>query len=65
LENLKQSQPGDIVVFSEGYEHIAVISDKRDIDGIPYVLHNSRPHASEVKLSWFHSPIHGHYRWKF
>lgn len=65
LENLKQWQPGDIVVFTEGYEHIAVVSDKRDRDGIPYVLHNSHPHASEAKLSWFRSPIHGHYRWKF
>lgn len=65
LENLKQWQAGDIVVFTEGYEHIAIVSDKRDIDGIPYVIHNTRPHASEAKLSWFHNPIHGHYRWKF
>lgn len=64
-ENLKEWQPGDIVVFTEGYEHIAIISDKRGIDGIPYVLHNTRPHASEAKLSWFRKPIHAHYRWKF
>ena len=65
INNLKEWQPGDIVVFIEGYEHIAIISDKRDEDGIPYVIHNSHPSASEAKLSWFHNPIHGHYRWKY
>lgn len=65
INNLKEWQPGDIVVFIEGYEHIAIISDKRDEDGIPYVIHNSHPSASESKLSWFNNPIHGHYRWKY
>ncbi|AQR95855.1 DUF1287 domain-containing protein [Clostridium saccharoperbutylacetonicum] len=65
INNLKEWQPGDIIVFIEGYEHIAIISDKRDEDGIPYVIHNSHPYASEAKLSWFHNPIHGHYRWKY
>lgn len=65
IDNLKEWQPGDIVVFIEGYEHIAIISDKRDEDGIPYVIHNSHPSASEVRLSWFHNPIHGHYRWNY
>ena len=65
INNLKEWQPGDIVVFFEGYEHIAMISDKRDSDGIPYVIHNSHPSASEAKLSWFNNPIHGHYRWKY
>lgn len=65
INNLKEWQPGDIVVFIEGYEHIAIISDKRDEEGIPYVIHNARPSASEVKLSWFNNPIHGHYRWKY
>lgn len=65
IDNLKQWQPGDIVVFIEGYEHVAVVSDKRDRDGIPYVIHNSPPYAREAKLSWFEAPIHGHYRWKY
>jgi len=65
INNLKEWQPGDIIVFIEGYEHIGIISDKRDEKGIPYVIHNSHPFASEVKLSWFHNPIHGHYRWKY
>jgi len=65
IDNLKEWQPGDIIVFIEGYEHIAIISDERDEDGIPYVIHNSHPCASEAKLSWFYNPIHGHYRWKY
>lgn len=65
INNLKEWQPGDIIVFIEGYEHIGIISDKRDEDGIPFVIHNSHPYASEAKLSWFHNPIHGHYRWKY
>ena len=65
INNLKEWQPGDIVVFIEGYEHIGIISDKRDEQGIPYVIHNSHPSASEGKLSWFTNPIHGHYRWQY
>ena len=65
INNLKEWQPGDIIVFIEGYEHIGIISDRRDEYGIPYVIHNSHPCASEAKLSWFHNPIHGHYRWKY
>ena len=64
-ENLKQWQPGDIVVFVKGYEHVGIISNKRDKNGIPYVIHNTKPHATTMKLSWFTAPIHGHYRWKF
>ncbi|GKU26129.1 DUF1287 domain-containing protein [Clostridium folliculivorans] len=64
-ENLQEWQPGDIVVFLEDYEHVAIVSDKRDEDGIPYVIHNTNPNASEVKLSWFKCPINAHYRWKY
>ena len=49
-------------ILGVGYEHIAIISDKRDRKGILYVMHNSYPTALEVKLSWFHNPIHGYYR---
>jgi uncharacterized protein YijF (DUF1287 family) len=63
-ENLKQWQPGDIVVFTKGYEHIGIISNKRDKNGVPYVIHNTKPHATTMKLSWFTAPIHAHYRWQ-
>ncbi|SCZ02408.1 DUF1287 domain-containing protein [Alkaliphilus peptidifermentans] len=63
IENLKQWQPGDIVVFLEGFHHVAIISDKRAKDGTPYIIHNSPPFAAEVKLKSIKTPIAGHYRW--
>lgn len=62
-ENLQFWQAGDIVTFDQPYEHIAIISDKRRLDGVPYILHNAGPTASETDqlLSW-PSPVTGHFR---
>lgn len=62
-ENLYLWQAGDIVTFDFPHEHIAIVSDKRRPDGVPYLLHNSGPAASEsdVLLSW-PSEITGHFR---
>ncbi|WP_261133520.1 DUF1287 domain-containing protein [Bacillus sp. Marseille-Q3570] len=65
VENLKQWQPGDIVLFLDGFHHVAIISDKRAKDGTPYVIHNNQPFAAEVKLTSFRTPIAGHYRWNY
>ncbi|MDE5413367.1 DUF1287 domain-containing protein [Alkalihalobacterium chitinilyticum] len=65
MENLKEWQPGDIVLFLEGYHHVGIVSDKRAKDGTPYLIHNNRPFAAEVKLSSFSTPIAGHYRWNY
>lgn len=62
IENLRQWQPGDIVVFLEGRHHIAIVSDKRARDGTPYIIHNSPPFATEIKLKSVSQPISGHYR---
>jgi uncharacterized protein YijF (DUF1287 family) len=65
-ENLKQWQPGDIVVIMKPYEHIAIISDKRAQNGVPDVIHNTTPHAVENgSLAYWAPYIHGHYRWKY
>jgi uncharacterized protein len=65
-ENLKQWQPGDIVIIMKPYEHIAIISDKRAKNGVPYVIHNTAPHAVENGgLAYWAPYIHGHYRWKY
>lgn len=64
-ENLAEWQPGDIVVYLEGTDHIGIISDKRTKDGIPYLIHNTPPFASEIKLSSYKKTIAGHYRWKY
>jgi len=55
-------QAGDIVIF-EG--HIAIISDKRNRRGTPYIIHQSRRPKKEedflVEYSSYHK-ILGHYR---
>jgi uncharacterized protein YijF (DUF1287 family) len=65
-ENLKQWQPGDIVIIMKPFEHIAVISDKRDKNGVPKVIHNTTPHAIENgSLTHWAPYIYRHYRWKY
>ena len=65
IDNLRQWQPGDIVVFLDGFEHVAIVSDKRAKDGTPYIIHNMPPFAVETKLKSVSTSIAGHYRWKF
>lgn len=62
-DNLKKWQGGDIVVFGEPLEHIAIVSDKRREDGIPYIIHNGGPYTKENDqlLDW-PSPIIYHFR---
>ncbi len=66
--NLAEWQGGDIVVFCAPHEHIAIVSDIRRRDGVPYLIHNSSPHPAEqdALLLWHEhaSKIVGHFRWK-
>ena len=63
VSNLVEWQPGDIVVFGNG-GHIRIISDKRRSDGVPLLIHNAGPWATEGDyLLRYPSPITGHYRW--
>ncbi|GAV24290.1 DUF1287 domain-containing protein [Carboxydothermus islandicus] len=61
-ENLKEWQGGDIVVFKNP-QHIAIISDKRRRDGVPYIIHNAGPYTREADelLLWLPGIV-GHYR---
>ena len=62
--NLVQWQGGDLVIFGE-YEHIAIISDKRNPKGIPYIIHNSSTYAKEEDALILLKNIQGitkHYR---
>lgn len=69
IENLKKWQAWDIVIFWKPKDHIAIISDKRNIDWVPYMIHNSAPIPREDDwlIYWDKniSPIIGHYRWKY
>mgnify|MGYP000987481524 CR=1 FL=1 len=66
VENLKEWQAGDIVVFDDPMEHIAIISDKRNEYGVPYIIHNCGPYTQEndMLIYWHenYSPIIAHYR---
>ncbi len=60
---INEWMPGDIVIF--GAEHIAIISDKRNKDGIPYIIHNAgQPNRDEDALIYWYKTrgITGHYR---
>lgn len=63
VENLKEWQGGDIVIFKAKYDHIVIVSDKRKINGVPYIIHNSGPYTKEKgDLEWWMPYIVGHYR---
>lgn len=64
-DNLRQWQPGDIIVTYSPYEHIFILSDKRAINGVPYIIHNTWPHAEETYYEFFNWKIAGHYRYKY
>lgn len=53
-------QKGDIVVFEK---HIAIISEKRNKKGIPYIVHNSGNGRYEEDALLKYEII-GHYRWE-
>ena len=58
LNKINEWQAGDIVVFEN---HIAIVSDKRNKKGIPYIIHHSkRPVYEEDAISLY--KIVGHYR---
>ncbi|UQZ91218.1 DUF1287 domain-containing protein [Deltaproteobacteria bacterium Smac51] len=61
--SLAQWQPGDLVTFT-GPDHIAILSDKRNREGVPLLLHNQGPFASEGDdfMYWYGRGVTGHYR---
>jgi len=63
VENLKEWQGGDIVVFGPPYDHVGVVSDKRRADGVPLLIHNAGPSTREDNglLTW-PSPLKYHFR---
>lgn len=59
-DEIAQWQLGDIVIFGDD-KHIGIISDKRNRNGQPYVIHNGgQPSREEDYLD--KSTITGHYR---
>lgn len=67
FDNPEDWQAGDIVTFGGDSAHIAVLSDLRNKDGYPWLIHNSgqpnREENSLIKLALTRG-ITGHYRWE-
>lgn len=58
---ISQWQPGDIVIYNDN--HIAIVSDKRNKQGIPYIIHHYGSwQLSLEEDSLASSNITGHYR---
>ncbi|MCI9540829.1 MAG: DUF1287 domain-containing protein [Lachnospiraceae bacterium] len=62
IEEIKEWQPGDIVIFGEN-EHIGIVSNRRNKKGRPYIIHNAgQPNRDEDYMKWSWLKITGHYR---
>jgi uncharacterized protein len=67
-ESISQWQPGDIVIFNiDGVgpnDHIAIVSDSRAQNGIPYLIHNWGSGEKESSGTFWFDRVVGHYRWR-
>lgn len=61
INDIAAWQGGDIVIFEK---HIAIVSDKRNRDGVPFVIHHRSPFQLryEEDILEYRSDIVGHYR---
>lgn len=61
IKEIKEWQGGDIVVFQN---HIGIVSDKRNKNGIPFVIHHANPYQIhyEENILEYRNDIIGHYR---
>lgn len=58
--DIEEWQPGDIVIFGND-RHIGIVSDKRNSEGIAYIIHNGgQPSREEDYLK--RAEVTGHYR---
>lgn len=61
INQIDQFQPGDIVIFS-GNNHIGMVSDIRNSDGVPYIIHNGGQIVREEDYLKRKPEVSGHYR---
>ncbi len=59
VSSIERWQPGDIVVYAD---HIAIISDKRNKDGVPYIIHHAPNLIKYEENKLTKKEIVGHYR---
>lgn len=61
ITDIAQWQPGDIVIFGND-EHIGIISEYRNTDGITFVIHNGGSNTDREEDALTHDEVTGHYR---
>ena len=60
ISEIEEWQPGDIEIFNNG-KHIGIVSDKRNANGEPYIIHNGgQPNREEDYLK--RGNVYKHYR---
>lgn len=57
---IEEWQPGDIVIFASS--HVGMLSDKRNKEGVPYLIHNAGQPKREEDALLKQKKITGHYR---
>lgn len=60
IKQIAEWQPGDIVIFGDD-KHIGIVSDKRNRDGQPYIIHNGGQKKREEDYLKG-ADVTGHYR---
>lgn len=61
IKNIKEWQGGDIIIFDK---HIGIISDKRNKNGVPFVIHHANIYQKyyEEDILEYRNDLYGHYR---
>ena len=59
----REWQPGDMVIFGRGCDHIGIVSDRRLKNGIPLIIHHGWGHPVEDNaLGYLGDQIAAHFR---
>ena len=61
INKIEEWQGGDIVVFKK---HIGIVSDKRNKNGVPFIIHHANPYQVHYEEDILEQREHiiGHYR---
>ena len=64
LDDPGSFQYGDIVIFGK-YEHIGILSDMRNKDGLPYLIHHGLTHGAIEEDALANMELKAHYRFEY
>ncbi len=64
INNIKEFNIGDIIIFDYG-DHVGIVSNKRNKNGIPYIVELTKKDEYEVDLETINREVTGHYRFTY